>query len=205
MRLEHTLLGKMATLNFDIEHNVTNRDREAKKDKIFYGRATTFVLGEKFKYFNFGDSTLKFKRKAYDGYDPTGSGDYDSTTLQISQVMMRPNGDLAIFLFINDYTRMIKDSSQDTDSYLFRVDYIIPTFYHGFGLHLAMALTLLDTKEQSADRGTEKTYTPSIELTKKISSNVSYALAYDYTKKDSLNDSYSYKKQTFTFELKLKF
>ncbi len=202
-RLEHTMFGKMASLFFDIEHNVTNRDREGTKNKIFYGRSTTFTIGQKFRVFAMGDSTIKIKKKAYSSFDT--NGDYDTTTLQFTQVMIRQNGDLALFMYINDFTRMVTNPNSDTDSYLFRGDYIIPNFANGFGLHFGLSFNLLDTKAQQETRGWEKTITPSIEITKKINRKVTYALTYDYSKKSSENTTYSYIKQTFTFELKLSF
>lgn len=202
-RLEHTVFGKMASLIFDIEHNVTNRDRGEVKNQIFFGRTTSFVFGEKFRLFSLGDTTFKVKRKSYTSYD--SSNDYDGTTFQLTQIMSRTNGHLLLLLFINDMTRMKSSSTQDTDSYTLRADYIMPKYFMGYDVHFGFSTNFLDTKEQSSTRGTEKTYTPSVEISRKLSKSIAYALVYDYTKKTSQDSTFSYTKQTFTFELKLNF
>lgn len=200
-RLEHTAFGKMASFLFNIQHNVTNRDREKKKDRIFYGRSTTYVVGEKFRYFSFGDTTIKLKYKSYTAYD--SSLDYGATTLQINQLMLRKNGHIGLFMFLNDMTRMDQSSTSDTDSYLFRGDYIIPNYFKGYDLHFGLSFTLLDTKLQRDTRGWEKTLSPSVELSRKINKNLAYTLLWEYTKNSSDSDVYNYEKQVLTFQVKL--
>ncbi len=202
-RLEHKLLHRPASLIFDIEHNVTERDREQKKEKIFFGRSTTMVLGEKFRFFSFGDTTFKLKFKTYTSY--LNSYDFDATTLQLTQVMLRKNGHLAIFLFISDFTRMKEDSTNDTDSYLFRTDYIIPHIFLDYNLRLGCSITLLDTKALKDSRGVETTISPSIEISKDINKHVAYSLTWDYSDKSSDQESYAYSKQVLTFQFKLKY
>ena len=65
-----------------------------------------------------------------------------------------------------------------------------------------MSLTFLDTLQQSATRGTEKTYTPSVELRKKINNNMSASIGYNYTRNVSQDKAnFDYKKHVVSFEL----
>jgi tetratricopeptide (TPR) repeat protein len=202
-RLEHTMFGKMASFLFEIQHNVTNRDRKKIKNRIFYGRSTTYVLGEQFRYFKFGNTAFRFKYKSYQSYD--SSLDYGATTFQVNQTIIRSNGHIGMIIFINDLTRMDANSSSDTDSYMFRGDYIIPNYFKGYDLHFGFALTLLDTKMQSVTRGLETTINPSIELSRKINKNLAYSLLWEYTKNNSDEKIYTYEKQALTFQLKLRY
>jgi hypothetical protein len=65
-----------------------------------------------------------------------------------------------------------------------------------------MSLSALDTKEQSATRGTEKTIAPSIEIKKAFGKRISATLGFDYTKNISKDkNSFDYKKNVVRFEV----
>ena len=202
--LEHKLFGQQASFIFGIEHNYTARDRESKKEKILYARSWTFTLGEKFRYFSIGKSGIKFKYKDYKAYQDSLNN--KTTTFSFDQVKTTKAGNLFIFFAQADFIDNYNDTSSSTNNYLFRLDYLMPKIAPKYTLNLAMSVAFLDTKEQSATRGTEKTYTPSIKITKSIGKNLSATMAFDYIKNTSLNkSSYEYTKTITNFEVKYNF
>jgi tetratricopeptide (TPR) repeat protein len=161
---EHTLFGERASFLFEIDYSYIGRDTLANKEKNFYSRATTYTFGEKFKFFSKGDTTLKIKSKDYYGYLP--SLDNKTFSLSADQVLSLSGGHLAILLFSYDDVDVYNSPRSSTRSYLFRTDYIIPNAFAGWMLNLAMSVTMLDTLIQKPTRGVEKTYTPSVKITK---------------------------------------
>lgn len=198
---EHRFLGKQASLLFDLDHNYTARDRESKHEKIFYGRSTTLTFGQKVKFFSVGDTTFKYKQKGYTAYSTTL--DSSTNTFTMDQAIIFPKlGHLMLLLFSYDQTVMDVTTNDNTDSYLFRVDYIIPSLLHGFSFNAGFAYTVLDTLAQKETRGTEKMYNPSLKLTKETVKNLKYSVSYSYTKNTSLDTTnYAYTKHTTGFEL----
>ncbi len=201
---EHRLFGKQASLLFEWSHNRIDRDREAKKDIVKYARSHTFTLGEKFQYFSFGKTTFKFKYKSYRAY--TDSLDNNTKTFSLDQIGVTPAGKLWVFFFQADLIDSYNNTNSSTNNYLIRVDYLYPNFYPQYTLNLAMSISLLDTKEQKATRGTEKSYTPMIKLTKAVTKKLSASTSYEYTKNTSLNKTaYEYEKQVVNFEVSYSF
>src|SRR5690606_9798762 len=116
-----------------------------------------------------------------------------------------PNGTLLIGIVNFDFIS-VDDARNSTNAYLFRVDHLTPNFLAGFTLSAGFGLTLLDTKEQSATRGTEKTFNPSLKLIKKINNNISMQITYDYTKNISEDKtSFDYVKHVTGLRLRVKF
>ena len=201
--LEHKLFKKPASLILNFEYNYTQRDVDGTKTKSYAGKSTTISFGEKFRLFSFGDTTITYKKRTYEAY--LVSSNNKTTTLSLNQVVILPTRHLLLLMFIHDGTRLDIGTFSDTNSMLFRFDYIWPNFYEKYSLKFAMALTFLDTLEQSEIRGTEKTYNPSIELSKTINKYMKYSLSFDYTNSTSLLSSNEYDKQVLTFELKFNF
>lgn len=200
-KYEHKLFKEMATASFDVEYNITERDREAKHDKIFYGRSTTYSFAEKFKKFSIGDTSIKLKYKDYSAY--TESMNSKTYSLQLNQRFQLPTTHLVNFVFQADMAK-VNDDNNSTNTYLFIGNYIIPKLFESsYMVNLGTTLTLLDTKAQKATRGIERTINPSITVTKKVTDKFSLDLKYDYTKNSSKNEAEnSYTKKTIGIEFK---
>lgn len=197
---EHTLFSQQASFLFDVDYVYIGRSNNGEKIRPFFSRATTFTVGERFRLFSFGPTTIKYQYKDYLAYTNTLFN--KTTSFSIDQIKSTSGGNLLIFLFRTDFIDQYNNTNASQDSYLFRTDYLIPEIFPTYTLNLAMSLSFLDTKEQSATRGTEKTYTPSVELKKKINSHMSASIGYNYTRNVSQDKSnFDYKKHVVSFEL----
>ncbi len=201
---EHTAFKQKASLIFNYGYDYSEQDHLAQKDRKFYSYSHTVTLGEKFQLFKWGPTSIKFKWKDYNNHNI--DSDSRSKSFIVDQIVMRPNRHIIVFFFQADYVDVFNNTTSSTDSYLFRSDYIISNIWPSYSLNLAMSVILLDTKEQSLTRGTEKTFNPSISLTKKINKNLKVTGSYNYTKNTSLDeDTYAYTKHVTALKLNLAF
>jgi tetratricopeptide (TPR) repeat protein len=200
-KYEHKLKDKDAAFLFDYDQTYTERDRLQLHDRIFYSRAQTFTFGERLKIFQ-GDSNIKLKFKDYNAY--TDTLDSNTTSFNYDQTIINNLGHIVLILFIADYTRLVANTTSDTNSYLIRLDYIIPNFLERYLVDIAYSHTFLDTLEQYETRGTETTSTPSIKISQNFG-NLKATIGYDYTSNSSLSTTYQYTKHETHFELKYSF
>lgn len=202
-KIDHKIGQTISTFLFDYDYNYTAKDRDHTQKRIKYSNATTYTLGERLKYFSKGDTTIKLKYKDYTAYSNTL---YNKTTsVSIDQAIAFSNQTLLIILGQADLVDSYNNTTSSTDSYLLRFDYIIPEFFPTFTLGIGMATTFLDTKKQKATRGMEKTYNPSLDLSKDITANFKLGINYDYSKTTSKSVSNEYTKQTLTTEFRYTF
>ena len=202
-KTEHTLFNTPASFLIDIERNYTARDKFQEKKRTKYATSSTYSIGEKFKFFKIGDTTIKYKYKDYEAYLKTLNN--KTSSISIDQTWFTSKKHLMIFLVNADFIDNYNAKNNSTDSYLFRVDYLIPEIIPQYTLGLALATTLLDTKEQKSTRGVEKTYAPSIDITRDISDKFKVGFNYEFTTNSSKSSAYEYKKSVFTTEVKYNF
>ena len=202
-KYEHKLFDLPASLIFDIDYSTTQKDWQAQKKKEFYAKSTTFTIGESFNYFDFGDTTLKFKRKNFIG----ANTDINNHSLVFSadQIISLPIQHLVVLLFEANLIDNFNAKASNTNTYLFRTDYIIPEIFHTYTLSTALAVTMTNTKAQKETRGTELSWNPSIDLSKDLTENSKISLNYDYTKSTSDNPEYAYGKSVYTAEFSYSF
>lgn len=202
-KYEHKVKDLPASFLFDIDYSHILKDYNSKKKREFYAKSYTFTVGESFSYFDIGDTTLKIKRKNFTGEDSSISN--HTTTLSADQTFFFSNQHLLIALFDASFIDNFNNTSTNTDTYLLRFDYIIPSILPQYTLGLAMATTMTDTKEQEASRGTELSFNPSIDLSREISNNSKVSVNYDFTKSKSKDSNYSYRKHVLTTEYRYSF
>ena len=202
-KYEHTWMEKPASLIFDVDYSRTYKDWQLRRSRDIYANAVTFTLGESFSFFSFGDSTVKLKRKDYKGENAAISN--KTTSLTFDQTAFLPTQHLVIFLFDASFIDNFNNSATNTNTFLARVDYLIPEIYPTWTLDIAFAGTITDTKAQKATRGTEKTLNPSLDLSKELNKNWKIGFNYDFTKNSSNDPSYDYSKSVFTTELRFSF
>ncbi|MBT3585146.1 MAG: hypothetical protein HN509_09570 [Halobacteriovoraceae bacterium] len=202
--LEHSAFGKPASFLFGLEYNYTARDRGQKHEIIKYATSITQYIGEKFRYFSGGNTGVKFKLKTYRAFQKTQ--DNNTFSMVLDQVISLKSGNLLLFFISADFINNIGLSRESTNSFLFRVDYIIPEFLKGYMLNIAHGFTLIDTRQQQATRGYERQFNPSLKLTKNISRKFSVAYGHDYTRVTSKDKTgHEYSKNVTSLELKYKF
>jgi len=202
---EHKLFNKMATTLFDLSYEYKERDREAKKEKVFYNRTITYTLGEKVKFFSFGDSTFKLKRKVYRSWDKSLHNDV--STFSYDQVVSIPRKFLLLFLYQYDGTDYFNNTSSSTKSNLIRFDFIKSNFLQSIDLGVNLSTTFLsyDDATESQNNGTEVTLASGFSLTKKVNKYVRFVIAYDYSHAYSDNESNKYSKHVTGATIKLNF
>ncbi len=198
---EHTLFGKQANMLFDIDYVYIGRNTQQTKDRPYFSRATTITLGERFRWFSFGPTTIKYQYKDYEA--STNALFNKTNSFSIDQIKSTASGNLFIFLLRADLIDQYNNPSASQDMYMFRTDYLIPEIFPTYTLNLAMSVSFLDlVGTAKTTRGLEKTFTPSVLLKKKINKSMSASLGYDYTRNVSDDKAnFDYKKHIVRFGL----
>jgi tetratricopeptide (TPR) repeat protein len=187
----------------ELEYKYTAKDRLSNKERIYNSRYKLIGIGKKFKYFNIGQSTVKFKIKSLKSY--TSEQNNNTRTLSLNQIHILSTGKVLVYTFQADLTK-VSDPNSSSNNYLFRVDYIWPNILPQFTLNPYFSISFLDTIENKSTRGTEKTFTPGFKLSKAINKNFKVVTGYSFQKKYSKDkDSFSYSKSDFLFDLKYDF
>lgn len=201
--LEHTLFAKMGTTTFETEFNYTAKDDEANGHLRHSGRTWSFSLEEKLAIWARGDSTLKIKHKQYDA--KTDSSDSYTNNFSLIQLISFANTHTIMGLFNADFTTNTKSESNSQNSYLTRVDYIVPTFLiDNLQASGAFAFTVTDTKLQKSSRGTETTLNPSLTIGYKFLKYFEASLRYEYSKTNSKDKAaYDYKKHLVGLDIEV--
>ena len=206
---EHKLFGNQASLLFDLEHSYSGADRNSTGNLTKITTSSngyTLSLGEKFKYFKFGDTTIKGKFKISKSYDDTQHNKV--YTFSLNQTAMLPSKHMLIFTHQSDFTRFDTTPASDTNTFLVRFDYVIPEIIRSYTLNFGLSGTFAPTITESTtpERGMEITWNPSVKITKKTSKSLSTTISYNYTKKTSGNTAtYAYTKQVTSIDLAFSF
>jgi len=187
----------------DLEYKYSAKDRLSNKERIYNSRYKLLGIGKKFKYFDFGQTTVKFKIKSLKSY--TSQQNNNTRTLSLNQIHILKSGKILVYTFQADLTK-VSDSNSSSDNYLFRVDYIWPSIWPKYTLNPYFSISFLDTIENQDTRGTEKTFTPGFKLSREVSKNFKIVSGYSYQKKTSKDkDTFAYSKSEFLFDLKYNF
>lgn len=202
-KFEHKAFSQPASLLFDLEFGKTNKDWKQKHSREAYATTFSFGVGEAFSFFNFGDTSLKLKRKTFTGENESISN--HTTSFSGDQTVYFSNQHLLIALLEASSIDNFNNTSSSTDTLLLRLDYLIPEILPKYTLGMALSTTITDTKEQEALRGTEVTINPSIDLSKEINKQMKISVNYDFTKTNSKLSDYDYKKSVFSTEFRFSF
>lgn len=202
-KYETLAFAKPSSVIFDLDYARTYKDADQRRSRDYYASALTFTLGQSFGLFDFGDTSLRLKRKAYKGKNDQISN--NTTSLTVDQTAFLPIQHLIIFLFDASFIDNFNNKLTNTNTFMARMDYLIPDIFPTWTSDFALAMTVTDTKDQKASRGTEFTLNPSVDLSKDINQNLKIGFNYDYTKNNSRSVSYDYSKSVFTTELRYSF
>ncbi len=202
-KYEHKFYERPASLLFDIDYTKTYKDWRQTQTRDFYANSTTLNLGESFSYFSFGETSVKIKRKFFRGESENIHNNTNS--ISINQTAFLPIQHLLIFLLDASFIDNFNNKSTNTNTFLTRIDYLIPEILTKWTLGLAVAATVTDTKDQEATRGTEFTFNPSIDFTKEINKFTKIVFNFEHTKNNSKSTSYDYRKNVFSTDLRFSF
>jgi tetratricopeptide (TPR) repeat protein len=199
--VDHMMFGKRFTLSGDLEYSYNGKDVNSNKNRVFNTESITYNIGENFKYFKIGDSTVKFKFK--DAKNRDSSLDSKTFSINLFQNFNLP-GKKVILLAANMDFLNSETENNSTNTYLLRADYISKHRILGLNYKPALALTVTDTKLQQSTRGYETTINPTLKIFRKIMKKFEFSLQYGYTKNISkAKATNDYQKQTVTFDLEV--
>ncbi len=202
-KFEHKINSKPASFLFDFEYAKTNKDWNKIHKREPYSKNLNYGIGEAFNYFIFGDTSFKLKRKSLMGESEA----INNTTYSISadQSVSLQSKNLLIALIEINFVNNYNNTSSSTNTFLGRIDYLIPEIMPKYTLGFALSSTLTDTLEQSETRGTELTLNPSVDLSKEVNDKMKISINYDFTKNKSKLSDYTYQKNVFSTELHYSF
>lgn len=203
-RLDHKLGKKAGSFTFDYKWDYAARDHYQQKSLGKYSTGSTWAIGEKIGFFRFGDTGLSYSQGETEYHDPALN--YDLTSWTITQTVIRPTGSLFLLMANFSESRFTSAPANDSDTTMLRVDYIIPKFANQYTFHVGFSVTFLTVIATEATTGTEKTFAPSVKLSKAVRPNVKLSLNYDYSKKVSdAGENNEYTKHVTGFEISASF
>lgn len=200
---EHTVRKKQASLIADVDYAYSNRDRDAEEKLKFNSRVTTYTVGERIVgLLGNGETTFRVRHRTFDSF--TDTADSKTNGLGVEHILPRPGGQLYIFNFGYDQTRVI-DESFDTNTIFLRADVILPTWRWKITPQFGFGLTLTDPVNNDA-RGQERTLNPSLRLARPLGGGFRVSLHADYMENQSKDKaSFAYKKTFYGMELEYLF
>lgn len=194
-RYEHTYNDKPATLSFNLETTYFMRDWQFIHSLLMYSRSYNLVMAERLPLFPFGGTTLSGNFKFFNSVDNNQNA--LNPGLILSQNVQLPHGTGLLVSLGTDYNRAV-DSFYDRKDYRLTTSVNFPEVYEKINVSLVLDLTLVDTMNQFADRGLEKTISPGLVLNRFFTPHFFANASYSYTDNISLDQQvYAYSKHTF--------
>ena len=182
---EHKAFKYMAKAMLDLEYNYTMQDPNSKQALEYYTNHILISIGEEFRPFSFGDTTLKFKYKDKKAY----ADSLVSNTVTLNLLQKFKFGSVTLNADFNTYKH---SQSSSTNDYKVTLSPTISKKVMGLSISPTYSFTLTDNIYNST-KGKETSHDPSVTITKswkKLSGNINYA----FTKKTSEDASSSYTK-----------
>ena len=194
---EHTLFNKQAATLLDYDFNEALRDVNARQRLDFSSRAHTFMLGERFNFFQSGETILRVKHRTFNSY-------VDSQNAQAWSFVVEQTKSLGsnTLLFYGSLDRnRVAANVFDTNAMTLRADFIMGKVRDWFSPSAGFSMTRTDPIHDRSARGQETQVNPNLRLYKTFG-RIRTAFKYDYMRNFSRNESaFAYKKQTYALEL----
>jgi len=199
---EHKLWNKPASVLADYDYNEIQRDVEAKQNMVFSSRSHTMMLGERFRYFESGETIFRARHQMFQSY--IDAFDFRKSSLVLEQIKGMKSSTL---IFIASYDMRRGDTPKtDSDSYALRTDIIFNRVADLFTPSVGLGLTSIDPINDRAARGRELLFNPSIRLAKTFLKKWRSNLKYDYSQYNSRkDDTFAYKKSTISADVEYLF
>jgi tetratricopeptide (TPR) repeat protein len=199
---EHTLWKKPASVLLDYEYSEARRDINAKKELEFSSRSHVLMLGERFNFFETGESIVRLRRRIFQSFD--SSSDATTTSFVFEQIVGLKTNTLLFFLSY-DRTR-VDNSLFDTNAVSFRADFIAGRIWDLFTPSVGLGLTSSDPVNNRAVRGRELLVNPSARVSRMFGKSWRGNLKYDWQKLNSRDErNFAFKKQIYSAELEYLF
>lgn len=198
---EHTFFKKRASFIFDYDYSYLARDKEQASKRDFYGRSNIFTVGQKARLFKRGDTTFKLKFKDFKSFSTSQNN--TSTTFHFDQLWITESNKVLIGLFLFEDSDF-EDTSLNNKSYLFRLDYVLPSVFWKGDLGLNISANFVDNYNDST-RDIDKTYTFGFRYDKRISNNYKWNLTYERSKATSDDAASEYTKNVIGTGIKISY
>ena len=198
---EDSLWGKPASTLLDFEYNQIQRDVKGENHLEFASRSYALMLGERFKYFSSGDSTLRIKARKFTSYLEASNS--DALSLIYEQIVGIKTGTILLYSSL-DRTRVNTDAF-DSNSFTLRGDWLIPTI-KGINPSFGFAATITDPINDRSNRGIEKLLNPGLRLNKRFGKNWGANFRFEHFENISRDaDNFAYRKDLLALELEYLF
>jgi tetratricopeptide (TPR) repeat protein len=199
---EHELWKRPASFLVDYDYNEARRDVQAKKKLEFSSRSHTLMMGERFNFFDSGESIIRLRHRILESY--LASSDSKLTSIVFEQIKSMK---LSVLLFYFSYDRMrVQNDAFDTNAFTFRTDVIFPRFRDWFTPSVGLSLTSTDPINDRSNRGRELLFNPSGRISKTFKKNWRASLKADYQNNRSKDkENFAYTKTIYAFELEYLF
>jgi tetratricopeptide (TPR) repeat protein len=198
---EHSYNSKPASVLFDYDFNEALRDVNAQQKLGFSSRSHTFMLGERFNLFGFGDTTLRVRQRTFNSY----LSSQNSQTWSFVAEQIKPVGANTLLFYLSLDRARVADNIYNTNAATFRTDFIMAKIWNFASPSFGFSTTRTDPLNNHRARGIETQINPNARLYKTFGS-FRGSLKYDYMRNYSRDaTSFAYKKQTYGFELEYLF
>jgi tetratricopeptide (TPR) repeat protein len=198
---EYQLWNKPSAFLFDYDYGDAKRDVNQKEQLDYSYRSHTFMMGQKFNYFDWGETILRIRRRVFDSYINSS----DSQTLSFVLEQTRNFQSNTLLIYASYDCARVKNTAYNTNAFTLRTDLIMSRFRDWFTPSFGLGLTRTDPFNDSA-RGTEYLVNPNVRLTKTFVKNLRGNLKFDYQNYQSDDTAhFAYKKYLYSFELEYVF
>lgn len=198
---EHRLWKKPASFLLDYDFSMIERDIESQEKLKYASQSHTFMMGERFNFFQAGESIIRLRRRIFKSYN----ADFNSTSTSLTYEQIKNFKENILLFYSNfDMTRVV-DSIYNSNSLTLRADLIMGRVRDWFTPSLGMGITYTNPFNNS-DRGQEFLYNPSGRISKTFRNNWRSNLKVDYQKYTSGDEAnFAYSKYIYSLELEYVF
>ncbi len=200
---KHSFGAVPGTLYFSPELSYIVRDYTQSHKLSFYSWSMLGSLKEEIKIFTTGESFLKVQYKYLINHDNGYSA--KTPSVSIGQTVSLSGLVSLDFALSGDFQRA-EDRSNDLYTYKLNTSSMFRDIIQDFVFRPSFNFTVTDTRNQSATRGTELTYSPTFVVIYQLSDSFKPELSYTWTKKTSDDTvNYAYSKHLVSFGITFTF
>ncbi len=204
-KLEHRVNHQPASLMLDLNLSKQYKDINSAHKLQYYYQSYGASLAEQFNFFKPGESTVKIKNSEF--RDMTDDL-YNSRTLTSSfdqYFFLNQGQHLLITTFETSFVNYYNYKYLNSNSLSIYLIYLMFEVFPTYTLQLAQYTTITDTRQQRDTRGYELSLNPSIEISKRITNDLTLTLNYSFTTNNSKSESSKYNKQVISSDVTLNF
>jgi len=194
-RLEHRVLASPAAMSLDMECNYSMRDYLSQNALPYFSSYLNFTYGNRVQFLPIGSTTLNLNMKWFFSQD-------SGQTASNPAAVLSQNFNLGKVALTES---LAYDFNTASNGIYNRADYRtttvlnIPEAFWRSSLSFVLDWTFVDTQNQSATRGLEKTISPSVTLSRNFMGGLTANINYSYINNISLDlVRYAYSKSVIS-------